>query len=449
MSHKRAHPSTQDDDHVPFGIRAIERGIEVEGVYVSRGNTPDLTSRATSTESSAWVHASCKPQEIDLEKQNAQLHSLERQGHSTTRYPMVPGNAVHLPRNLSLSAHRLSSRSGDLARALPPFNTSSKLSRNCPSTSSHARFGSATYIPQRDVSTTATLEGFETIQNGTKHIRHDINSAISQSSSGLNGESGHNSSSITASAPMLFSGRSADSMEKTAVSNFGLLDSHRVMQAAETGQLAPRSRSRKPSLSGSVLSLNTSSTALARYLETCSRSPSAAPSPTSPTFDTLPASLRRSSAPDVQSFDQFCQSAPHPDSIDSRCISPVSELESSSFRPRSRSQLSDCPSARVSQLSLPILESDEALQPSRRSFEVIPSQILRGHGTGFEVLSPGSLSSSQVNGSRRSGGPPIALHNASVRRARSRSSDGRVRNNGERCSGLELSKDRRIKAGGF
>ena len=37
--------SVEPKDEIPFGIRAIEKGLEVEGVYISRTNTPIGSSR--------------------------------------------------------------------------------------------------------------------------------------------------------------------------------------------------------------------------------------------------------------------------------------------------------------------------------------------------------------------------------------------------------------------
>ncbi|CAG9971348.1 unnamed protein product [Clonostachys byssicola] len=35
-------------DDIPFGVRAIQRGIEVEGIWISQANTPDLSQVASS-----------------------------------------------------------------------------------------------------------------------------------------------------------------------------------------------------------------------------------------------------------------------------------------------------------------------------------------------------------------------------------------------------------------
>ena len=37
-------------DEIPFGIRAIERGLEVDGVWISRTNTPVGSSRSSMTD---------------------------------------------------------------------------------------------------------------------------------------------------------------------------------------------------------------------------------------------------------------------------------------------------------------------------------------------------------------------------------------------------------------
>lgn len=51
-SSPRRHTTSEDD--IPFGIRALESGIEVEGVWISRSNTPEISTRETSATVSLW-----------------------------------------------------------------------------------------------------------------------------------------------------------------------------------------------------------------------------------------------------------------------------------------------------------------------------------------------------------------------------------------------------------
>ena len=43
---QQVHAEEMKDD-IPFGVRAIESGIEVDGVWISRSNTPVGSSRAS------------------------------------------------------------------------------------------------------------------------------------------------------------------------------------------------------------------------------------------------------------------------------------------------------------------------------------------------------------------------------------------------------------------
>lgn len=76
MSQKRRGPGVPRADEVPFGIRALERGVEVEGVWVSRGNTPEPSIHNESRASSIWDFMPKKAAVHDLEKQvNAKQES--------------------------------------------------------------------------------------------------------------------------------------------------------------------------------------------------------------------------------------------------------------------------------------------------------------------------------------------------------------------------------------
>ena len=59
-------------DEVPFGIRALERGVEVEGVWVSRGNTPEPSIHNESRASSIW----------DFMPRRASVNDVEKQEHA-------------------------------------------------------------------------------------------------------------------------------------------------------------------------------------------------------------------------------------------------------------------------------------------------------------------------------------------------------------------------------
>ena len=123
-------------------------------------------------------------------------------------------------------------------------------------------------------------------------------------------------------------------------------------------------------------------------------------------------------------FTQFCKMAPPSPTFE---YSRSSSLGGSPITPTFDDQPSGLPSP--PSLIIPASEGAAALKlppVSRGSFEKQIVPVLRGRGTGFEILKPGSLITtepSEVSASLESYGPPISLHNAY--RERPRSVEGR------------------------
>ncbi|KAK5130210.1 hypothetical protein LTR08_002295 [Meristemomyces frigidus] len=276
----------------------------------------------------------------------------------------------------------------------------------------------------------STLEGLEAIYKASTTLHGDGSSGSSSetSSGGIDHEP------ISASAPRLLSGQPTHaSRQRQQSADLDMLNSHRQSMAAETGQLTPRVRKPGQSRDSSVASIPAS---IEREYFASSRKPSnpAPPETASPTssfstpkIDALPAAIRRSSMPDVTPFAQFCQTAPPTPRLNSS--RPGSQASS----PRLRA-LSDAHSvytiAPVSPLtSNPPTPPPEPAQPQakRTSFEKRESQVVRGEGSGFEILKPGSLKAGppaeHPMQRQRAAAPPISLHNAY--RPRSSSADSR------------------------
>ncbi|KAF2209332.1 hypothetical protein CERZMDRAFT_47642 [Cercospora zeae-maydis SCOH1-5] len=160
-----------------------------------------------------------------------------------------------------------------------------------------------------------------------------------------------------------------------------LMQTHRMSQAAETGQFAPRVRQKD--LGGSWTKSRPSSAAnSARHslrLRARSESPIARPGAKAQdpaehheyhaAIQSLPEAARRTTLPDVTPFAQFSRQ----------------------------------PAQRYS------------LQPSSEKRE---SSILRGQGSGFEILKPGTFAAE-----RQRSGPPISLYNNGMPHARPNSTD--------------------------
>ncbi|GAB7365519.1 hypothetical protein MBLNU230_g6592t1 [Neophaeotheca triangularis] len=272
--------------------------------------------------------------------------------------------------------------------------------------------------------------------------------------------------SIYASAPRLLTGPRSRTRQQS--SDLNMLDNHRISQVAETGQLTPRAR-RATQGQTTPPTINEQIDYFA--LQKASQpTPSDTTTMNSPKADALPESLRRSSMPDVTPFAQFVKNSP-PSPSNSRPTSHASEILQSpapaatatttipntttttpsnpappQIPPRSEKRRnSPTPSSQQQQ------QQQRQQQSARSSFDgpSRASQVVRGHGTGFEILRPGSLavqqsatsnSADEMERQRAFGAPPVSLQNGSsgsVGRRRSGSWEG----------GRKLRKKRRGSSG--
>ncbi|KAF2204614.1 hypothetical protein GQ43DRAFT_460599 [Delitschia confertaspora ATCC 74209] len=199
-----AREEERKDDEVPFGIRAIESGIEVEGVWISRSNTPVGSSASSINDGSFRIPRSLNNSHVELPRP-----AYASSSRDSSRTPNSFDRAV--------SAERL------------PSDYSNSLSRN--STALHA------------------LEGFESA--GPSTSRNDSNRSAQPSSSDSN------TSRRTSDESDFLSTSGADRPYEPAYikqapvdprMDLNLLQSHRLSHVAETGQLTPRVR--RPGQSG-------------------------------------------------------------------------------------------------------------------------------------------------------------------------------------------------------
>ena len=428
MSQRRRTMGGHGSNDVPFGIRAIESGIEVEGVWISRSNTPELTSKNTSAGSSMWEHVPRRNLDPDLERQD-----LPRGRNRTMSNPTT---AIARPDRTSferaVSAEKLPSTtstnsSPDPVIAKPPRSRHPPLS--------YTRYSCNPYLI-RYPSTTSTLEGLDAIHKASTSIHGDGGNGSSDSSN-PSSDSTDDSGPISASAPALLTGQARPRTRHQSSGDLEMLNSHRKSQAAETGQLTPRGRRQGQSYSvdfSAYVSSARDSRSVERsdYFSTQSKMPSPTSGNSSPTnpfstpkLNALPAAVRRSSMPDVTPFAEFCKRASHdprPESLRSQ-----SRDSAQSVLPKSDNQ-SPCNSAPSS----PIIPASEGAaemklpHPKRISFEKRASQVIRGHGTGFEILKPGSLKPPMPKEhpmERQRAAPPISLENST--RTRSNSMESR------------------------
>ncbi|KAK4547448.1 hypothetical protein LTR36_001104 [Oleoguttula mirabilis] len=415
MSQRRRPTNTEKGDDIPFGVRALESGIEVEGVWVSRPTTPEAGSRQSSAGSLVLQQFQRKRSaEVDLERGSDQHR--ERSASKSTTASARPATSGH---GRASSAERPSSSHASRDSSPDAVITKPPRSRHPPC--SYSKYSTSPYM-YRPSSTVSTLEGLEAIHRASTSMHADSSSGSSESSQG-----GNDYEPISASAPRLLNRQAAPvTKHRQQSADLAMLNTHRISLAAETGQLTPRTRKTGQSGDWSSTSLpasaNTSSE-LSEYFTSRQKpphtSPSESASPTNPfstpKIDALPASIRRSSMPDVTPFAKFCQTAPPTPRPES------SKPSSRSSSPRVRSQ-SDVQSIYAS----PTTPMPTQPQPKRSSFEKRESQVLRGEGTGFEVLKPGSLNpppAVEHPMQRQRAAPPLSLHNGY--RPRPNSADSR------------------------
>ncbi|KAI7508806.1 hypothetical protein KC347_g5803 [Hortaea werneckii] len=432
MSQRRSKPYGTSKDEVPFGIRALESGIEVDGVWVSRPNTAESQSK----QSSATSVGLKQPHRMSFD------YDIEKQQHPVSDRPLAKSA---LP-----SARRESSTSDRVNSAGPKFSKHSsrdsspdvmiqKPPRSRHPPCSYSRYSNIPYS-YRDSSALTTFEGLEAIHRASSSIHVDGGSGSSSSSQGSD-ENG----SISAAAPRLFTEKSRDpSRPRRPSIDLEMLNKHRQSQAAEVGQLTPRTRmaseSSGVSRPASAVSLSDQSDYFMKS-KMSSHLPQEVvpPTPTlpiSPKIEALPAAVRRSSMPEgVTPFSQFCQTAP-PTPRPAKSRSP--SRERSQERPQSQApaEMPSLPSHSVPPAPTPpepakvrnepAAESQYSRKLENPSFEKRGSQVVRGHGSGFEILRPGSLNPplpTDQPPQRQRTQPPISFHN--TYRSRSNSSEGR------------------------
>jgi hypothetical protein len=439
-------PQGCDNADTPFGIRAIESGIEVEGVWISRNNTPEPPPSRDPSKSSMEDHAPRKDYSIDLEKQgNARRHDRSRSVSSTG---LTPRQSEDRARSINSTASRnagpgSSSRAGDVASAPIKYHPPSACAKY-----------SGNPALSRQTQAASTIEGIDAIHRASGPINGKDGAGLGGSSAG-NGSGQSNSDSaegetIAASAPHLLTDQERPRKPST---DLDLMHSHRLSQAAETGQLTPRIRppgsfsewpsvasSRRPSTAPSEQASHLEQHPTQSPSSVKSNSPVMAASSSIPLLmptklESLPPNIRRSSLPDVTPFAKFCQTAPpRPPSASSNGSAKsamqlvgdsLSEYVSTSSTPAVA--ITALPTAPIPDATRSSADSAPTIiassQPSRPGFEPRTSQVLRGHGSGFEILRPGTFATPTQAVEKQRSAPPISMENRM--RPRSDSSESR------------------------
>ncbi|GAB7325696.1 hypothetical protein MBLNU13_g09667t1 [Cladosporium sp. NU13] len=409
MSQKRRGPDVPRADEVPFGIRALERGVEVEGVWVPKGNTPEPSIHNESRASSIWDFMPKKAAVRDVEKQGNSHQEREnlvapKNGHASSE------STISIARPPSASFPR-SVSADDLSKISAARDGTAKPSLAKPVRSKHPPPSSAKYSGNpslhRQSSTVRTFEGIEAVYRASTYLNPDARHGGSSSESYTQSSSGDSSSDsgpISSAAPRLLNQKPQARPRHHSV-DFELLNSHRQSQAAETGQLTPKTRKPTSSVDLSGYTGNGIASSSSKDLgyfslkpgaKTTSTPPSPQDNPSPPKVDAPPDAVRRSSIPDVTPSAQFVQNAPampRPASLPFAVV----EVEKRSEAALSKHPVPSLPI--VSTTSAPAVATKNSPTEQAAAGAVRPSfekerrgsQVLRGHGSGFEILQPGSL----------------------------------------------------------
>ncbi len=388
-------------DDVPFGIRAIESGIEVEDLWISRGNTPEPTPSETS--------------QTDFGKQDLSMRDTARGAHRSTSRSEPPPLSPLDPATRPTGRRGSHKSSVDINLA--------KLPRVKYPPVSYAKYDTIPYISRQSIPITA-LGALDAVHKASTSLYDDENNTGSDSSNQSSNSTG-GVDAISASAPDLFAIRRGQlpRLQSSSDVSLNLLNNHRASQVAETGQFTPRGRRQVQSCSVDLAGLGrptrTSTSTERTYVpepRSATRSSSSETgSPTTllstPKIAALPPAVRRSSMPDVTPFTEFCKRTSRPASprATSRDSAQSHQIKSETHSPIDSGATSPImpASAGAAELKLP--------PPERTSFERRKSAVVRGHGTGFEILLPGSLKPALPEEhplERQRAVPPISLQNS-------------------------------------
>ncbi|EMD00709.1 hypothetical protein BAUCODRAFT_29069 [Baudoinia panamericana UAMH 10762] len=457
MSQRRRH------DETPFGIRALENGIEVEGVWVSRPNTPDSATRENSVGSLVLQQYQRRSGDLALHEQPPPIHTRDWSSSSSTSAG-PPSSAF----DRAVSAERLPSSNASIDSRYDGGPISRPAKTRYPPCS-FTKYSNSPYAYRQSSSSHSTLEDMEAVQRASLEAIRRASTSIHEdrSNSDDSVQNENDTEPISAAAPKLLTHQPSSKPRNRSV-DFEMMNSHRVSLAAETGQLAPRTR--RPGRSGECTNVglvtNPEQSDYSSQRSAALLSPVQSTSPTSPLstprVEALPPAVRRASMPDVTPFTQFCQSTPPSPQLERRRLTDLHSYTTTSAQYQGADTTVSLPSDIPAELpaavptmparsppisrALIVHPASMAPPPERTSFEKRGSQILRGHGTGFEILKPGSLNptlpfhllpANDGSHEKQHTAPPVSLHNAY------RSSRSRSRSSSVGAAGRKLQKKRR------
>lgn len=217
-------PLAQQDtkDDIPFGIRAIESGIEVDGVWISRSNTP-VGSSASSIKTEQVLPRSFN---------NSQLE-LPQAIHGSSRDSSRPPSSF----DVAVSAERISTND---SRSSSPGLANPQGVHGRPTLATSSRYSSPNIT--RNSAALHALEGLEPGSSSARYSNHppsnDSRTSDESDYMNLNDSRPYEPAYINPrNTPLAPSAVPVDPRR-----DLDLLQSHRLSHVAETGQLTPRVR---------------------------------------------------------------------------------------------------------------------------------------------------------------------------------------------------------------
>jgi hypothetical protein len=405
-------------NEVPFGIRAIEEGIEVEGVWISQPNTPEPLSRESSMTSLTDI---LNPKHIATNEQASQ--------HQNVAAANELGTEVHTKHRLeatSSEAHSQPDSNSSLSQAADII-TSKFVPRIRNSFLKSSRYSSVATSP-RGSSEVNVSRGSDASSSSSLYQHARRTSEIADERFRSDSIFHNYKLSTTSSEAAYMSPETPDAGQQCVMTqhtqanhDFELMQSHRRSQAAEMGQLTPRSR--RP----------ISNDCSERFHDSARSSYEIQP------FLGVASSYAHYSASlEPESF------SARPHTVDKQPLAMDSpQVLYSNGRPVQEKMIAELRIVTSLENQTPTApQKDEAsltALPQRSSFEVRDSPVIRGRGSGFEILKPGTFKCSL---------PPISLHNTAQSRSwdRGRKLQKRPRSS-DSTSKLSFEERRRSWAG--
>ncbi|KAF2653914.1 hypothetical protein K491DRAFT_680147 [Lophiostoma macrostomum CBS 122681] len=331
-------------DEIPFGIRAIESGIEVDGVWISRTNTPVGSSRSSMTDI-----------RLPRSQNNSQLE-LPRAIHGTSRdSSRAPSSAF----DRAVSAERIPTND---SRSSSPGRENPYAPRGRPY-ASDPRYSNPNLT--RNSTTLQALEG----SSSTRY--ESYNPQAGSSNSGRSGRTSDESDDLNLNDRRPYEAAYLAPGHADPRTDLDLLQSHRLSHVAETGQLTPRVR--RPGHSGEWASVaenmispnEISTTNGVDYFVPQQKTPSPPPAAVASASENIPGSSSARYNYDGHSSNQARQAVPLLETYAPQAYQPRGPQYDYYEEP--------------SQYEAPVPQNERQ------------SQVVRKVNSGFEILRPGTF----------------------------------------------------------